>query len=135
MSELKGHKLPSGAELKIGIAPFADGKELYQVILEEMKGLKVSANDEIDVNMFKDIFCTLLSSKKIEAAIWKCAERCLYQGHRITTDTFEPVSARQDYIESLYLIAEANIHPFGSALFVKYSPIIKGAMAAAQKQE
>lgn len=125
---MQEYKLPSGAKLRITLAPFKEGKELYQAILKEFKSLKVSEKDQIDVNMFKDIFCTLLSSNEIESAILKCAERCLYDNSKINDETFEDENARQDYIETLYLIAEANIRPFVKALFAKYYPMVQGAM-------
>ena len=61
--------LPSGAELKITPAPFVEAKALYQAFLAEMKSLKLDHKAEVDVNFWKDIFCTALASKQIEQAI------------------------------------------------------------------
>lgn len=62
---MKEFKLPSGAKLRFNLAPFAESRELYQSILIELKTIKADIGDEIDFNMMKDLFCTLLSSKKL----------------------------------------------------------------------
>jgi hypothetical protein len=109
-------KLPSGAELRITLAPFSDSKALYQAFLEEIKGLKVESSTEIDTNFIKDIFCVGLASKKFEVALWKCMERALYNNLKITENTFEPVEARQDYMLVCFEVAKENIAPFTKTL-------------------
>lgn len=109
-------KLPSGAELRITLAPFSDSKALYQAFLEEIKGLKVESSTEIDTNFIKDIFCVGLASKKLEVALWKCMERALYNNLKITEATFEPVEARQDYMLVCFEVAKENIAPFTKTL-------------------
>src|ERR1700693_2374718 len=89
--------LPSGAELKITHAPFSDSKALYQAVLEELKGMRLDPNADVDANLYKDIFCTGFASKKIEAALDQCMKRVHYNGAKITTATWEPVEAREDY--------------------------------------
>jgi hypothetical protein len=122
-------KLPSGAELKITVAQFGISKNLYQAILEEMKNLKIDAKTEIDANLFKDIFCVSLSSKKIERALEECMKKCLYKGMKIDADTFEPVDAREDYLQVCLEIGKANVMPFfrqASALLSQASAMIPG---------
>ena len=116
--------LPSGAELKITVAPFADSRALYQAILEEAKGLKVDASTEIDVNLFKDLLCSLLASKKVESAIMLCMKRATYNGLKIDEQTFEPVEARQDYFEACFEVAKENIAPFTKSLYARFSPLL-----------
>lgn len=130
---MKTYNFPSGAQLKISLASFEDGKELYQVIAKELKELKIDENEEIGANLFKDIFFTALASKEIEKAILKCSTKALYNGSKINSDTFEPEEARQDYIECLYLIAEENLRPFGKALYAKYGHIFQEAMGASKQ--
>jgi hypothetical protein len=113
-------KLPSGAILKFNIAPFAEGKALYQAVLEEFRGLK----------LFKDLFCVALSSSKIEAALNKCIERALYNDLKIGKDTFEDVEARQDYIPLCFEIAKENIAPFAKSLYAEYKPLWEKAQKA-----
>ncbi len=79
--------LPSGAKLKVTPAPFKDAKALYQACLEELKGLNLDPKQEIDANFFKGLFCVGFSSQKIEAALYKCFQRCTYNGNRIVDDS------------------------------------------------
>lgn len=125
---MKEFDLPSGAKLQVSLASFEDGKNLYQSILSELKSLRLDENEEIGVNLFKDLFITILSSKEIEKNILKCAEKALYNKSRISKETFEPEDARQDYIESLYHIAETNLSPFGKALYAKYGAVFQEAI-------
>ena len=131
MEQMKEVKLPSGAILKVGIAPFADSKELFQAVLAEMKSLDFDLRKEADqatiVKLLKDLFCTGFSSKRVEAAFWVCFGRCLYNGHRGTDEVFEPVSARQDFVEACMEVTRENIAPFMKSLYAEsqqYSQMI-----------
>lgn len=117
--------LPSGANLKITLGTFSESKNLYQVMLEEAKSLSISENDEIDVNLFKNIFCLGLSSKKIEQALKPCLARCLYNNFKIDENTFEPVEARQDYIKACFYVAKENMLPFGRGLYAEFLPLLE----------
>lgn len=121
---MQTHKLPSGAELRFNLAPFKNGRSLYQSILREVKTIRLDDNDELSMDMFKDLFCVVLASEEIEKNLFVCMEKALYDGIKITDDTFEPEEARQDYLECLMIVAWENILPFGKALFVQYAPII-----------
>lgn len=118
-------KLPSGAELEISLAPFADSKALFQAITEEAKNLKLDPKEEIGVNMIKDLFCVGFSSKKIEEALWKCMQRATYNKLRIDADTFEKVEAREDYLTVCFEVAKENISPFTKALTRQFSPLLE----------
>lgn len=113
--------LPSGAKLKIQLAPFADSKALYQAVLEELRGVTVGDDQEIGVNMLKDLFCTGFSSKKIEAALLKCMKKALYNDLPITDDTWEPAEARVDFMKVLLEVAKENISPFVKSLSAEFS--------------
>jgi hypothetical protein len=114
-------KLSSGAVLKITLAPFAEAKALYQACLEELRNLHVDPKEEVDVNLFKDLFCVGLSSKKIEAALWPCLKRATYNDLKIDDSTFEPVEARQDYVPVCFEVAKENIAPFAKSLYAEFS--------------
>lgn len=118
-------KLPSGAELVITVAPFAEAKALYQAFLKELKVLKFDPKTEMDVNFFKDMFCAALSSKEIENALDVCMKRATYNGLKIDKDTFEPVEARDDYFAVCFEIAKENVLPFTKSLYAQYSPILE----------
>lgn len=111
--------LPSGAELRITLAPFAASKALYQAVLDEVKHLKIEGQTEIDFNLMKDLFCIGFSSQKIELALAECMKRCLYNGLKIDKDTFESPDARQDYFTVCFEVGKANIEPFMKALMPK----------------
>ncbi len=111
--------LPSGAILKVAAAPFADAKALYQAMLAEMREIPVSLGVDMGV-VIKDLFCAGMSSPIVDAAITKCVARCLYNGEKITTATFEPVEARADYVKVLAEVAKENVFPFMKSLFAEY---------------
>lgn len=119
------HKLESGKILKITPAPFSDAKAVYQSLLKELKTLKLDAQADVDVNLYKDLFCVALASEELEKAIWKCMERCIYDGHKIIPDTFEDVKAREDYLEVLLVVGKNNVEPFMKALMQKSSHLLE----------
>lgn len=116
-------KLPSGAVLKIQIAPFSDAKALYQAVLEEMRSVEITSKTDM-ASVFKDLACIGFSSRRIEAALEKCFERCLIdQGKgvlKIDKNTFEPVERRDDYLVVCLAVAKANIGPFVKSLYAEY---------------
>jgi len=116
--------MPSGAVLKITPAPFAEAKALYQAVLEELRGVNLDPNAEIDTNLFKDIFCVGLSSKKIETALAACMKRATYKDLKIDDQTFEPLEARQDYVLVCFEVAKENIAPFAKSLYAEFSPLL-----------
>lgn len=115
--------LPSGARLKITLAPFLDAKALYQAILEELKGVPFSTQRELG-EVIKDIVCIGFSSPKIEKALNKCFERVTYNDLKIDKDTFEPAEARGDYMSVMIEVTKANIEPFLKSLFAEYGQLL-----------
>jgi hypothetical protein len=124
---MKEIKLPSGAQLKITPSPFADAKALYQAVLEDLRVLPISAGTDM-ASLYRDLFCIGFSSKKIEACLWECFKRCTYNAGngdlKIDKDTFEPVSARDDYWTVCMEVAKENIHPFAKSLYAEYGHIL-----------
>ena len=116
--------LPSGAELEITMPPFAVSRALYQAVLEELKGAKINSSDEVDVNLFKDLFCVMLSSKKVDAALTECMKRATYNGLKIDADTFEPAAAREDYITVCFEVAKVSVIPFLKSLYAEFFPLL-----------
>lgn len=120
---MKEIKLPSGAILKIGTTPFSVSKALYQAILEEMKGISLSS--ELQLNeIIKNIFCVGFSSKKIETALQECLKRCTYNAGngdlKIEESVFEPLEAREDYSLVCVEVTVENIRPFMKGLFAGF---------------
>lgn len=117
-------KLPSGAVLKVSPAPFPEAKALLQVFLREAKGIQFVKWDDVQT-LAKDAFCTAFSSVELEWALLPCLERCLYNGQSIKVDaTFEPVKAREDYIEVCYMVAKENLSPFTKSLYAQLKELI-----------
>lgn len=112
-------KLASGSTLEVSESPFAISRNLYQAVADEMKEVKVASADET-FNLFKDCFCTLLASKRIELALDECMKKAAYNGRRIDADTWEPVQAREDYLEVCFEVAKENLLPFGKNLMQRY---------------
>lgn len=112
-------KLPSGAVLKVQPAPFAQSKTLYQAILSEMRDVTLSTKLEFST-ILKDLFCVGFSSPLIDAALKPCMERCLYNGMKIAEDTFEPVTARDDYMVVCSEVAKENVFPFVKSLYAEF---------------
>jgi hypothetical protein len=107
--------LPSGAKLTVNIAPFKDAKNLFQVMAKEWKGLdpKVMASAQGMTSMFMSAF----SSTDVDKALWPCMARSLYDGEKITPDSFEAEASRQDFIPSCLEVVSENIVPFTKGLF------------------
>lgn len=126
--------LESGNTLKITLSPFAVSKALYQAILEELKTMRLDPEAEVDVNLFKDLFCTGFSSKKIEACLNECFKKTLYNSVHITAETFEPVSAREDYLAVCWEVTLHNILPFTKNLSQQFSRMSQ-SMPVLQKSQ
>lgn len=124
MHEFRKITLPSGAILKVVPAPFAESKALYQAILSEVKTIALGMNAELP-SLFKDLFCTGFSSPKIEAALYKCFARCLYNEQKITEDTFEPIDAREDYTSVCVEVTKENIGPFLKSLYAEFKAAVQ----------
>lgn len=117
-------KLPSGSVLKVSPAPFEDAKGLLKAVLAETKSVSLSSEREI-ADMLKDLFFVGFSSAYIESQLEKCIGRCLYNGVRISADTFEPHQARQDYLTVCAEVATENLGPFLKGLFAKLTETLK----------
>lgn len=119
---MKEFPLPSGAILKVGLAPFADAKALFQVAMNEMRGIQISSKGEV-ANLIKDLVLAGFSSPYVDAALTKCMEKCLYNDARITKDTFEAVEARGDYLAVIEAVATENLAPFLKPLFARFKEL------------
>lgn len=119
--------LPSGAVLKITLAPFAVSKALYQAILEEAKGVTVTSTTEMPT-LYKELFCMGFASKQIETCLWECFKRCTYNNGKgdlkIDAETFEPAAARDDYMSVCIEVAKDNVTPFVKSLIAGYAEFL-----------
>jgi len=120
---VKEVELPSKAILKIHHTPFEVSLALNEAVIEELKGLQFDSQTDM-LKIYKDIFCTGFSSKKIKECLWKCFERCTYNSGngdlKIDKNTFDPMDARQDYAAVCMEVAQYNIAPFVKAHSAKF---------------
>lgn len=113
--------LTSGATLDVTTLPaFEVSDALYKAFLKDVL-LPVAPDRDIDQSLLKDFFCRGFTSEDVKKALWKCMEKALYNGQKITKDTFEAEEARQDYIDVCYHVLVRNIEPFMKGLFARLS--------------
>lgn len=121
--QVKEITCPSGAVLTVRMAPFAQAKALYQVLLSEIRDVSIVGSKEVG-DLYKELFCIGFSSPHIEAALEKCLEICQYNKLKIDKDTFEPEEARGDYMFICIEVAKANIFPFAKDLFAQFQTFL-----------
>ncbi len=120
-------KLPSGAVIKISTTPFEVSRDLFQAVSKELNTLKIAGAAQVD--LFKHLFCVGVSSKEIEARLWECFKYVQYCDKRgelkIDKDTFEPLSAREDYLTVCMEVTKANVGPFVKRLYAEFGPLLE----------
>jgi hypothetical protein len=136
-------KMPSGADLHVGMAEFVQSSALMQAILKQLVGLKLSPADlqkdftEIQNNpggvmALVDKAISMATSNEVKAAIFDCAQSVKYAPKAnnalipVDASLFDDLEfglqAREDYYTICYRIAEVNCKPF----FVKtFSGLLK----------
>ena len=128
---MKKIETTTGADIQIAPAPFKDAMELKSVLFKEFAKSGVSfdkvqlddlANTSID-ELLKPLI-QIDTSKEFYTAFFKCASRCLYNGNKITEDTFEDVTAREDYYLVMLEVLKENLTPFFKGLVSKLPQFI-----------
>ncbi len=138
MSQLDPVILPSGAILRIQLAPFGDANALRKALLKELHDVEIRTSGEV-VDMIKNALCIGFSSDQVEHFAWLCARRCTIEQPgkgqlKIDKDTtFEPAEARQDYITVMVEVVKANVLPFGKSLFSAFREYM-GVVESIQKR-
>ena len=133
--------LKSGSTLEVGIASFSAGHRLMKTVAKELSlvsfDLNLSNFSELsgqDINVLKNAIFQLLQSDALEAALMECAKRSLYNGQRITPQTFEPEDARQDYLPVAWEVMKANLSPFFKGLALSSLTSEKPTSSAQQSE-
>lgn len=115
--------LPSGRTLEVKIVPFSMGKKLFKTLARELVAVrldlditKIKTVGDLDVNVMKDAILQVMASDAIEACFFECAEKCLIDGQKITKDSFEHETARQDYLPAAWEVMKGNLTPFFKGL-------------------
>ena len=113
--------LKSGNQLTVSVAPFSEANKLLKTVARELTAVSFDldfGNVDLahispkDINTLKNAAFQLLQSDVVEASVFKCMERCLYNGQRITAKTFEEENARADYLPVAWEVMKANLTPF-----------------------
>lgn len=113
-------KLPSGACLRITTATFERAHELFKAYCEEVKGLDVKMDKDVDIALDKNVFCTLVTSPKIENALRECMKSVTYNGAVVSLDTFKDPETWGDYVDVCLEVAKDNINPFTKNLSARF---------------
>lgn len=115
--------LPSGRVLDVKIVPFSMGKKLFKTLARELLAVRLDLDitkiknvGDLDVNVLKDALLQVIASDAIEGCFFECAEKCLIDGQKITKDSFEHETARQDYLPAAWEVMKANLTPFFKGL-------------------
>lgn len=126
--------LKSGAKLTITPADFEDANALRKSVLRSVRGLQLDQqllDSEMNVasvmgnpnlaTMLIDRVLSVATSDDVEAAVFRCAARCSYEGVLVTKDLFnDPKSgqrAREDFHQMFLEIAKANLSSFFKQTF------------------
>lgn len=115
--------LKSGAELQIQLGSFALGTRLLKTVAKTLAEVEIDFElsdlkdiGSKDINTLKNVLLALIASESVERDTMECAKKCLYNKERIVTDTFEPETARADYLPVMVEVIKANLRPFFSGL-------------------
>ena len=109
--------LQSGAKLEITMLSVEAGFKLSQSVLREMKDVDISGfnlNDIMssDLTPLKNIVCHFIASDQMLSDLRPALDRTLYNGQKISNDTFESLESRSDYIIVLWEVLKYNLMPF-----------------------
>lgn len=125
---MKDITLKSGNKLRLGVASFIDSIKLVNVVARafSQRGLNFKIDRETELS-FQGLFSKnpdafikglmdVVFEEFVMDLVFKCAEKCVYIQNgvsmKITQETFEDETARNDFYEIMYHIAYENIKPF-----------------------
>ncbi len=114
--------LPSGAKLTVSESSYADATTLLKALTRCAKGIPLPQNFlEADVTVLKDMLVEAIVSEEVEGALFKCAQRAVYESMRVEKSLFDDpklsAQARSDYFVILWHIVEVNCGPFFGKVF------------------
>ena len=95
-------KLESGAQIEIQMAEFEKAHRLLQVVTKS--GIPIEA------------MVDLIVDEKIQPALWDCMAVCLYNGIKVSRETFESTDTRGDYLVVAKEALVYNLSPFFKGL-------------------
>lgn len=120
--------VPSGAQVKIGIAGWDDVMTLKGAILAEAAraDIKITMDmaADFDIGQIAKMAMLVDSSKTVYDALFKCLGKSTYNGQSITKATFEPVEARRDYYKIVIEFMKDNLGPFFEEILSGLKPLL-----------
>lgn len=115
----------NGKELRVTVASFARAMELQTAVAEALKGTKLdltglsSAGLESEVedlagpiNTMLTGILSVITSKRVENALFECCTTALWGDEKIDRAFFEPEDRRELYFPIMTEIVKANLGPF-----------------------
>jgi hypothetical protein len=114
--------LPTGAKLVVTEAAYVDADALLKSLVRCAKGVPLPKNFlEADVTILKDILVDAITSEEVDAALFKCGQRAMYETAKVTKDLFDDPQlkdrARQDRFIIFWHLIEVNCGPFFAKTF------------------
>jgi len=114
--------LPSGSKMSVSEASYADAIGLLKALMKTMKGVPLAVDVvSLDVTVLKDALINAGTSPEVDAALFKCAERAVYENAKVTPALFDDPKlkdvARADYFVIFWHVIEVNCGPFFGKTF------------------
>lgn len=112
-----------GKELIVTPAPYQDARALQKAIGRALKGVRIdlpgSVKEDLKAESLSEILNAVLRvavDDEVEACLFKCAERAVLGGEKITQEYFENIDNRQHFYPIMYEIVMVNVGPFFSGI-------------------
>lgn len=140
-------QLESGNTVKIEAASWGDAINLHDKISKTLLSNNIdlgnieipeSSNDKNDlslVNTFMKAILAVSGDESVRKSIFKCLQRCLYNGEKITEQTFENPEARKDYYPVIVACITENISPLLEGVFSGLKPVLQGKALFSQNSQ
>ncbi len=122
------YQLKSGAKLEVNESSISDCWMLYQSICNALKKDGLELPDLANMSFAEIIrsnpvaILNIFSDDEILEQVLNCAKQAIYNGQRVTMDTFS--KNRGDFFPSMQLIALINLKPF----FPEFHTVFQGLM-------
>ena len=101
----------TGAKVVLNPCSLVDAFKLKASIQKSLlkNNIKLEQAFEEDLS---NVLMALDSSEEVFESMFECLKKSTYNGNRITFDTFESETSRQDLYEVFFYCLKVNIYPF-----------------------
>lgn len=109
--------LTTGAQVSITPADFVHANNLRKALMKSLKGVPLGPELlEQNVSVLADLFSQVGTSDEVEAAIFSCGQKVLYEGAKFDRALFDDpklgAQARRDFLEVSWIVIKENVGPF-----------------------